>query len=175
MGAGAGGGDGGGMAGIAPAGPPATGGGTGRPGPGTGGVCAAQAIVTRQSVTTAVRAVFEAERVRLTGARWRHAMNDFEDMMLSVERHGDSCKAYAIRNGLAEWGLAGDLAGQLSSDPTRCVALLDTLFELERYQLRVKRLAANAQPARCIGAVVISELQRVANHRALDGFHGVRQ
>jgi hypothetical protein len=66
------------------------------PGPGTGGVCAAQAIVTRQSDTATARAIFEAECERLTGVHWPHAMNDFEDMMHSVERHGDICKPYAI-------------------------------------------------------------------------------
>jgi hypothetical protein len=53
--------------------------------------------VTRQSDRAAPGAILEAELVRLTGSRWRHPrMNCFEDMMLSVERHGDICKRYAM-------------------------------------------------------------------------------
>jgi hypothetical protein len=64
--------------------------------------------------------------------------------MLSVERHGDNCKAYATAMPLLDSALRGNSTAELSSEPTHRVRLLDTLFELECCELRVKRLTANA-------------------------------
>jgi hypothetical protein len=99
-GVGAGGGTGGAMFGKLSTGAAATGGGAGTfAGAGAGAVCAAHAVATTTRENAAARATLEPERVYLLSSH-RFAMRDidFEDMVLSVERHEENCKSYAMRS-----------------------------------------------------------------------------